>query len=44
MHTKNGKSDSEHKYNDGAKYAHQNISNYKNGHNTQPRMLPFEFS
>jgi len=44
MHTKNGKSNSKHKHNDGAKYAHQNISSNKNGNNTQPGMLPFEFA
>jgi len=43
MHTKHGKSNSEHEDNDGAKYAYQKISNNKNGHNAQPRMLPFEF-
>jgi len=44
MHTKDGKSNSEHKHNDGAKYAHQKISNDKNDRNTQSWMLPFELS
>jgi len=44
MHTKDRKSYSKHKDNDGAEHAHQKIPNDKNGHNTQPGMLPFEFS
>jgi len=43
MHTKNGEGNSKHKHDDGAKYAHQNVSSCKNGHNAQPGMLPFEF-
>jgi len=44
LHTKDGKSNSEHKHNDGAKYAHQKVSSNKNGHDAQPWMLPLEFS
>ena len=44
MHTKQWKGNSEHKHNDGAKYAHQKISSNENSHYTQPWMLPFEFS